>query len=219
MSGTGFLGMLTSEQQRRVLAATRRRRFGRNEVIFHEGDPGDTLHVVDKGHVAIRISTPLGDVVTLTVLGPGDSFGEQALLDPASRRTATAVAVVPAETRSLLRDEFQELRDGEPEIDRILVAVLAEQVRRLSGHLLEALYVPADTRVLRRLTALVDTWPEAPDGSVSVTITQEDLASMAGTTRPTANRTLKQAEAAGVLRLARGRVHVPDPAALRRLAR
>jgi CRP-like cAMP-binding protein len=65
---------------------SRRRRFDKGEVIFHEGDPGDTMHLLAKGHVAVRVTTPLGDVATLLILKPGDFFGEVALVSPAPQR-------------------------------------------------------------------------------------------------------------------------------------
>ena len=80
--------------------------------------------------------------------------------------------------------DFDELRRRHPSVERFLVDVLAAQVRRLSGQVLDALYMPADHRVVRRvadLAALYNTGVEPID----IPIRQEDLASMAGTTRPT----------------------------------
>jgi CRP-like cAMP-binding protein len=213
-----MLDCLDDEERRRLLADATRRRFKRGEVLFHEGDAGDTLHLIDKGHVAIRATTPLGDVATYAVLGPGAVFGEQALLHVGDRRTATAVAVEMAETRTLHRDQFEALRRQHPQIDRFLIEVLVAQVQRLSKHLQEALYVPAETRVLRRVLGLVDTY-RAADGSCTIPLTQDDIASMAGTSRPTANRVLKAAEADGVLLVKRGRIEVLDVDALAHRAR
>ena len=77
--------VVSDEQARAFLALARRRRFKRGEVVFHEGDPGDTLRLVDRGHLAVRVTTPLGDTATLRVLGPGDYFGELAVVSPAPR--------------------------------------------------------------------------------------------------------------------------------------
>ena len=85
-------------------------------------------------------------------------------------------------------------------------------------HLLDALYVPAEIRLLRRLVELTDSFSR-PDGTCVIPLTQEDLASMAGTSRPTANRVLKAAEAKGVLVIGRGRVEILDGAGLVRSAR
>lgn len=216
-----ILDVLSAEQQREVLRAARRRKFKRGEVVFHEGDLGDAFHLIDKGHVVIRVSTPMGDVATLTVLGRGESFGEGALLNPDSRRTASAVAVESAETLAIPGTEFARLRDAHADIERVLTAALAAQVRRLSHHLVEALYVPAEQRLLRRLDQAAQSYSPAdePDHApVLVPLTQDDLATMAGTSRPTANRVLKAAEDAGYLVLGRGRVEVLDRDALRRAA-
>ena len=83
-----LLETLDTDEQRDVLAAARRRRFKRNEVVFHDGDPGDTLHLIVDGHFAIRITTPLGDQAMIRVFGPADYFGELAMLSPAPRRGA-----------------------------------------------------------------------------------------------------------------------------------
>lgn len=208
--------LLQPDERRELLVASRRRKFRRGEVIFHEGDPGDSLHVIEKGHVAIRVTTSMGDVATLTVLGPDDAFGEGALLAPDSRRTASASAVESAETRSIVKDEFERIRRDHPAIERFLTQALAEQVRRLSGHLVEALYVPADKRVLRRVLALCASYGKGVE-TVTIPVTQEDLAAMAGTTRPTANRVLKAVEEAGVLKVGRGRIEVIDQHQLARM--
>ena len=207
-----------------MLSATHRRRFARREVLFHEGDPGDTVHLLDRGRVAVRITTPLGDVATVRVRGPGAVIGELALLggpsDVLPRRTATVVALEKAETLSLHRDEFMALRSSHPSVDAFLVNVLAEEVSRLSGLLVEALHVPVDTRVLRRLVALAADYAEG--GSVvgvEVPLTQEDLASLAGTSRATVNRVVGEAEKSGLVEVRRGRVIVLDPAELAARAR
>lgn len=213
----GLLDVLPATERQAVRSSMVRRTYRRDEVLFHEGDPGDQLLVIEKGRVAIRITTSLGDVATVTILGRGDVFGEQALLDPESRRTATAIALEPVEVRALHRDRFADLRRRHPSVDRMLVELLAGQVRRLSASLVEALYLPVERRVLRRLAELTDLYDE---GAVPVVIPlrQDDVASLVGTTRPTVNRVLQSLVEAGLLRLSRGRIEVCDPSGLDRRA-
>ena len=78
----GLFGGLDDDARRAVWAHMRRRRFARGEVIFHEGDPGDALHHIVKGHVSVRVSTPRGDQAILRVLGPDDVVGEFAVVSP-----------------------------------------------------------------------------------------------------------------------------------------
>jgi CRP-like cAMP-binding protein len=214
-----ILSSLAEDDRRRMLASTRRRRFARREVLFHEGDPGDTLHLIDKGRVAVRITTPLGDVATLGVLGPGECVGEMALLGT-GHRGATVVALEKTETLSLHRDQFEELRRENAAVDRFLIDVLAAEVRRLDVQLMEALFLPVERRVLRRLVALTGIYGgDTPADSSEIPLTQDDLASLAGTSRATVNRVLRQAEEAGWLSLGRGRIRVIDHDRLARRAR
>jgi CRP-like cAMP-binding protein len=213
-----LLTSLTPEEQRRVISQTRRRRFRRGEVICHEGDPGDSVHLIAKGHVAVRRSTPLGDVATLVVLGPGDYFGELVLVSPEAGRNATVVALDPAETLTLHFDQFHTLRSQYPTIDRFLLDTMAKEIRRLSSLLSEALYVPVDKRVLRRLLEVADTYGDVGPAEV-VPLTQEDLAGLAGTTRSSANRALRTVEKAGLITMSRGEIRLLDPDGLAKRAR
>jgi CRP/FNR family cyclic AMP-dependent transcriptional regulator len=213
-----ILEVLSPDERQELLALTRRRRFTRNEVIFHEGDPGDTLHLVAKGHVAVRVTTPLGDVATVRVLKAGEFFGELAIISPGPRN-ATAVALDPVETRAIHRDQFDALRARDPAIDRVIIEALVTEVRRLAVQLVDALYIPVEKRIWRRLVDLAEIFGSGDGAAVSIPLTQEELAQVVGATRPTVNRTLKEGEEGGVVRLGRGRVEVLDRDAVARLAR
>jgi CRP-like cAMP-binding protein len=201
-----------------LLARARRRRFSADEVVFHAGDPADTLHLIRKGRFSVRIMTEFGDAATLNVIGPGDAFGELALLTPGAPRSATIVSLEEGETLSIHQIEFNALRERVPTIDRFLIGLLAVQVRRLSGQLVEALYLPADTRVRRRLLDVCTAFGPVSPGTV-VPLTQEELATLAGTSRATVNKVLREEQAAGTIELARGRTTLLDPDALERRAR
>jgi CRP/FNR family transcriptional regulator, cyclic AMP receptor protein len=197
------------EAVRAVLTIARRRTFARGEIVFHRGDPGNALHLIASGRFAVRITTPLGNTATLAVRGQGDAFGELALVSGHAERSATVQALEAAETRSVLRDDFERLRREHPSVDAILVAILAERVRGLSEQLTEAYYLSADDRVMRRLADLADLY----DGSVP--LPQEALAELAGTSRATVNRVLRGLEERGVVSLSRARTVVEQPERLR----
>ncbi|HEU0335795.1 MAG TPA: cyclic nucleotide-binding domain-containing protein, partial [Gaiellaceae bacterium] len=170
------------EELRTVLEVARRRTFDRGEVVFHRGDPADTLHLVVRGHFAARIVTPLGDAAILDVHRPGDAFGELALTGSDAHRSATVSALENGETRSIHRDDFARLQRRHPELNSVLVALLSEKVRRASERLVEAHYVDAETRVRRRLLDLLPVYSEGEvEGECEVPLTQEDLAELAGT--------------------------------------
>ncbi len=214
----GLLSGLPEDERRAVLATMLRRSYRKGQAIFHEGDPGDRLYMIERGRVAIRVSTALGDVATLTVLGRDDTFGEQALLEPSGFRTASAIALEAVEVRTLQRQHFELLRRQHPSVDRVLIEALAAQVRRLSTHLLEALYLPVDRRVMRRLADLGVIY-DSGEGPIEIPLRQDDLASMAGTTRPTANRVLRQLQEDGLIELRRNHVRIVDLGALTQRAR
>ena len=204
-----LLAGLPTEDVRRVLEVARRRTFAKGEVVFHRDDPADSLHLVVRGRFGARVVTPVGDSVLVDVLGPGQSFGELALLQGDARRSATIEALEASETRSVYRDDFARLQRDHPGVKDVLLRLLAEQLRRSTDRVVEAHYVDAETRVRRRLSELALTYE---DGVVS--LRQEDLAALAGTSRATVNRVLREEEELGVVALGRGRTTLLDRAAL-----
>jgi CRP-like cAMP-binding protein len=208
-----LLASLSPEDRSTLLSTAHRRRYAAGEIIVREGDPGDALHLIAKGRVGVTLTTPGGSVALINVHGRGGAFGEQALIDPASRRTATITALEPAETLALHRNTFDDLRRDQPGVDRLLVEILAAEVRRLTNRLAEALYDSAEKRVMRRLLDLDAIYEGV------VPLTQDNLASMAGTTRPTTNGVLQNLVGAGLVALGRGRLEVLDREALEQRAR
>jgi CRP/FNR family cyclic AMP-dependent transcriptional regulator len=203
-----LLAEVPAEDARRLLQIARRRRFARNEVVFHRDDPGDSLHLIEKGRFAIRIMTPLGDTAMLGVRGPGESFGEMALVSKRERRSATVAALEEAETFAVYWNEFERLRRQHPSVNQMLIAFLADEVRTMNERLLEALYVPVEPRVLRRLIDLARLYPPDGNGHVLLPLTQETLAELAGTSRATVNRVLNEEQERGTVELRRGKTLV-----------
>jgi CRP-like cAMP-binding protein len=151
------------------------------------------------------------------VLGPGQAFGELAMIRRDGRRTATIEAIEPTVTMTLGYADFERLCADHPEVNRLLLRLLAARVARLTDALMEALHAPAEQRVLRRLLALCGEYssPVQANSPVTVPLNQTGLAELAGVTRPTANRVLRRLQSEGAVELNRGRVTVRDPLALR----
>jgi CRP-like cAMP-binding protein len=197
----------------------RRRRFRRNEVIFHQGDPGDALHIITSGAVKILLPSAEGDEAIIATLRPGDFFGELALLD-GEPRSATATAVEPTETMSLPRDLFRELLDRHPSLRDAVFSAVAGQLRRLTTHVEELHFLDLAGRLAARLGRLAI--QAQPDGAGSISLdwpyTQTDLAAMIGGSRQSVNRLLAELIDDGLLRLDHDRLIVPDLEALERRA-
>ena len=187
-------------------------------MIFHQGDPADTLHLIAQGHASVRVTLPGGEFVIVAILGPGDAFGEVALVGSPRPRGATIMALEGCETLSLSRGQFESLRVSYPGVDRFLVELLSARVDRLNRYLLEALYVPAEKRVLRRLLELCQLYASGDEQRIVIPVTQDMLASLAGTTRPTANQVLGRIAASQVVEVSRGQIVVLNRSELRRRA-
>ena len=126
----------------------------------------------------------------IRVLGPGDFFGELSVIAPAPRN-ATIACLDATETLGLHREAFDELRGKHPGVDAVLMHALIAEVRRLSVQLSQALYLPAESRVWRRVADLTRLYETTSSDTITIPLTQEDVAHMAGTTRPTANKVLR----------------------------
>jgi CRP/FNR family transcriptional regulator, cyclic AMP receptor protein len=201
-----------------LLSVARRRRFSRNEVVFHRDDPGDSLHLIVKGRFAIRIANPRGETVMMGLRGRGDHFGELALVARDGPRAATLVALEDSETFAVRKGEFDRLRVQYPGVNDVLLRLLAGEVRLLDERLLETMYLSADKRLRRRLCELAEFYPRA-DGATEVPLTQEQLAELAGTSRATVNRVLREEEDRGTIELRRGKTVVRDVQSLAKRGR
>ena len=207
---------IPGEDVRAVLALARRATYRRGEVVFHHHDPADAVHLVAKGRFDVRITTGLGDVVALAIRGPGETFGELAVVT-GTERSATVTALEPGETLVLRGSELRRLARKHASVDDVLVRMLAEHVGLLSERLVESYTVDAETRVARRLLELGRVYGGSPP--VVIPLIQEELAALAGTSRATVNRVLREAEGRGVVEVGRGRTVLLDPDGLERLAR
>ena len=212
-----LLAELPEAERRSLLSNARRHRFDKGEVVFHEGDPAESLHLVDRGRAAVRLVTQLGDVHIVRVVPRGGWFGELALIT-GSPRNATVAALEPLETLSLHRSHLDDVRARFPAFDQVFTSSLTNEVRRLSSALLEALFVPVEQRMYRRLSELVALYRDG-GSPVVIPFTQEEMAQIVGTTRPTINKVLKAAETGGILKVRRGHLDIIDLDLLARRAR
>ncbi len=201
-----------------VARLLRTRRFRRNEVIFHAGDPGDSLFVVGTGSVKIVLASPDGDEAIIATLRPGDFFGELSVLDGAER-SATAVALEPTVLDSLARAPFLQLVDTQPGVRLALLAGLAAELRRITRHAEELHFLDLPGRLAMRLVDLArEAGGSGPGAELAWHYTQSDLASMIGGSRQSVNRVLGDLAAEGLLRIERDTIVIPDVDALARVA-
>mgnify|MGYP001826591341 CR=1 FL=1 len=192
----------------------RRRRFRRNETIMHQGDPGDALHIVSSGAVKIVLPSLEGEEAIIATLRSGDFFGELALLDGAPR-SATAVALESTETLTLPREAFLDMLDRDKALRESLLAGLARELRRITGHVEELHFLDLAGRLASRLARLArEAEPEAAAVRLDWPYTQSDLASMIGGTRQSVNKLLSGLVERGLVVIEKDTLLIPDVEAL-----
>jgi CRP/FNR family cyclic AMP-dependent transcriptional regulator len=136
LRGAAIFLTLPDEHLAQLAVLSQRRRFQAGARIFRAGDPGTTLFVISSGRVSIEKVSETGKDVVLAELGPGDAFGDLALLD-GEPRSATARAVEDTECVTLLREDFLSLVETNPTALRDVLHSLADTIRRMNERLVE----------------------------------------------------------------------------------
>lgn len=208
-----LLEPLQADDRDALLALARRRTFARNEVICHDGDPADSLHLVEHGHLAVHGGLASGATATFTILSSGDYFGELALLRADHRRTATVTALEPSRTLVVTATSFDALCRRNPGVERIVSALLADRIEILSRRLLETMYETLDRRVCWRLLDLARSYGST-GRTATIPLSQTQLADLVGATRPSVNQVLQRLAELHVVKLSRSRIEVVDMATL-----
>jgi CRP-like cAMP-binding protein len=193
------------------------RSFPAHRVIFREGDESDTCYVVSEGHARAVREHADGRQISLAHFGPGDIFGELAMFDD-ERRSATIETLDEVEAIAILGADMRRLLREHPDIAVKLVISLGRRLRETNERLTRQSFQTVQSRVAEVLSQLVTQarTEGAGDRDVLVTITQADIAQLAGSSRESASRFLAVLERANVITQGRGKLTVHDPEALRR---
>ena len=201
----------------RVAAVAVPRRFHAQQVIFREGDQSDTCYVVRTGHARAVREHADGRTISLAHFGPGDIFGELAMFDD-ERRSATVETLDDVHALAILGTDMRRLLREHPDIAVKLVIGLGRRLRAANERISRQSFQTVQSRVAEVLSQLVAQAQEEGAGpaDVLVTITQADVAQLAGSSRESASRFLAVLERAGVVTQGRGRVTIHDPDALQR---
>jgi CRP-like cAMP-binding protein len=196
-----------------------RRRYRKDEIIFHKGDFGSTLHIINSGKVKLSIPLEDGGDVFLAHLEPGDFFGELALLDERPR-SATATAKDSTETLALEREDFLDFIKLYSNVAVGILAVLGQRIRNLDSQLQSVILFTPQARLAQALLELASTCgSEIPKGwEVSIPITSSELAEMVRVTTGTIRRLLRDFRDAGILSMENQRYVIHKPEELRKMA-
>jgi CRP/FNR family transcriptional regulator, cyclic AMP receptor protein len=216
LAGTEVFGDLDPRELEAVAQVAVPRHWERSEVIFREGDVGDTCYLLRSGAVVLTREHQDGRIVALAELRAGALFGELAMFR-GETRSATAEVVETASAVALLASDMQRLIRRNPDLALKLLASLAERVSHTNERLLQQSFQTVAGRVASALLAQTVSRQAdgAPDEDVLIRSTQAEIANLAGTSRESASRFLATLERAGIVTLGRGKVTVHDPARLR----
>jgi CRP/FNR family transcriptional regulator, cyclic AMP receptor protein len=191
------------------------RSFPAGVRVFHEGDRSDACYLVRSGDLRVTREHPDGRAIALATLGPGDLFGELAMLD-GEARSASVETLSDVELLALPAADMRRLLADHPEISVKLIAALTRRLRETNERVARQSFQTVPSRVAGVLIQLIaeEATAEGRQG-VTVRMTQADLAQLAGTSRESVSRFLATLERAGVVRVGRGRVTVLEPRRLR----
>jgi len=180
-----------------------RKRFPRNTVIFSKGDESDSLYVVCRGKVKVLIDDEQGKEIVLSVMGPGEYFGEMAAIDGVPR-SATVVTQGPAELLMVRRNDFRNILSTNPAMVFNLLKVLLERLRK-ADHKIETLaFMNVHGRVVDLLMRFAE--PQGQKWFVKDKLTHQEIANMIGCSREMVSRVVKEMLNDGTLSMESNRI-------------
>jgi CRP/FNR family transcriptional regulator len=208
---------LTPEQLTDLASVAVPRHWGAGEVIFREGDAGDTCYVVQEGCVRVTRNHSDGRTITLAELRPGDLFGELAMFD-SERRSATVEAAEETTGIALLAGDMRRLLLKNPEISIRLLSAFAERLKEANERISRQSFQTVASRVAGVLLSHTEALEAdgAAGQNVLIRSTRAEIAQLAGSSRESVSRFLATLERAGLVTCGRGKVVIHDPSALRR---
>ncbi|HEX6967296.1 MAG TPA: Crp/Fnr family transcriptional regulator [Micromonosporaceae bacterium] len=214
LSGVDLFAGLEPEARQRVIAAAVPRTYRKGQLLFMEGDPGESLIVLRRGAVAVFRTAPSGERAVLDVIRPPGVLGEVSLLD-ASTRSASAEALEDCTALALSRTAFIELVHANSRILDAVLRSLGSLIRRLTEQNADHVFLDLPGRVAKTLVRLAG---DNPAPMVTIELNQSQLAEMAGGSRQSVNQAIGSFAGRGWLRTEGRRIVLTDLAALRRRA-
>jgi CRP-like cAMP-binding protein len=203
-----------------LAAVARTKPLRSRELLFHKGDEGGQVYLVVSGKLKALTTSKEGDDVVFSILGPGEVFGEIALL-AATQRTATVTAIDACELLVIDRRDFLSFLRSHPEVSIKLLVVLAERLKRVSELVEDTLFLNLPVRLAKKFASLACRYGEPIDGGVRINLklSQEEWGDLVGATRESINKQLRAWSQEGIIEVDKGFVLIRQPERLEKLAR
>jgi CRP/FNR family transcriptional regulator, cyclic AMP receptor protein len=218
LAGIPLFRVLGEEGRAGAARAGLCRTYAPGQLICHQGDPGEHLYVVLIGLVKVVFTSERGDEMVLNVMGPGETFGELALLD-GSPRSASVIALRPTSVFALPRARLLALMNVHPGLADEFLTLIGKLVRKLTEQAGDLAYLDLTGRLAKVLLQLAERRDHGRDVILDRGLTQSDLAGMIGATRPAVNRTLKSFVRRGFISITGRTIVIHDLASLQRRSR
>lgn len=196
-----------------VLAHAIVTRYKEGVRIFSKGDPGNSMMAVLEGRVMISAPALDGRQVVLSVVHPGEVFGEIALLD-GKERTADATATAACEVLVVTRAAFLSVLRIRPDLCIDLLVILCERIRRTDEQVEDLVFLDLETRIAKTLMRLSAEQPKDAVEMRSIKISQRELGEIVGGSRESVNKHLQGWKRSGIIAIEKGAIVIRDPAAL-----
>ena len=211
---------LDEEDTRALRAGVTDVELGRGERLFDEGDDGDQLYVVIDGKIKLTRASVDGRENLISLIGPGEMFGELSLFDPRPR-TMSASAVTDVRMAALAHDYLRSWLSGHPDVALHLLAALARRLRRTNEVMSDLVFTDVPGRVAKALLDLAARFGVQQEEGLQVNHdpTQEELAQLVGASRETVNKALADFVARGWIQLHPKSVLLIDTERMRKRAR
>jgi CRP/FNR family transcriptional regulator, cyclic AMP receptor protein len=209
---------LSAEERAAIAAQARIRTFKAGETVFNLGSPGDYMMALLSGTIRISVPSPDGKELVLTLIQPGEVFGELAVLD-GKERSADAIAETECTLAMLYRHDVLSFFQRNPSAWLKLVEVLCQRLRRTDQVFAEVALLQLPVRLAKMMLRLL----ESPDSSAAakggkIGFSQRELANMVGGTRESVNRCLRNWQRSGIVQISEGSIVVMNQDALEDMA-
>ncbi|MEM6825341.1 MAG: Crp/Fnr family transcriptional regulator [Pseudomonadota bacterium] len=209
---TGFLASASDALTEMLRALARERQLEKGEVLFEQGDKGETLYAILDGALEISVISEDGRKLSLDMLTDGALLGEIALFDPGPR-TATVTALKPTRVLGVSnRDVLLELQKR-PALAADLMQLAGTRMRWMDTQISEQAFLPLPVRLARKVLYLLGDGP-----SDRLPLSQANLAEFVGVSREAVSKTLADWKRAGIVEISRGGIRLSNRDALEDLA-
>jgi CRP/FNR family cyclic AMP-dependent transcriptional regulator len=219
LAGHFLLRQLNRDELRRLAATTTLSHHPPQSMIFHKGDPGESMMAVIRGKVKICTHSADGKELVLNIINRGSLFGEIALLD-GEPRTADAIALEETDLLVLERSKFLPFLSEHPDVILRLLAVICKRLRQTSEHLEDTLFLEAPGRLARCLLRLGHAFgkPAGEGMLLDIKLSQQQLGSLVGVSRESVNKHLGEWQRDGLIAVERGIITLRNQRALEDVA-